>query len=156
MLQMQCVLESECETLVSTRSGGNFETLQGPLQAAERCCWFNFCIFQASAGRQSLPLTNLASSCQHQTVHLYRYAHPAVTLCCMNPTSERRGLSNHLLMPAGMDAQLMEVTLVGDVKEAKQAWLAEKDPVNKEGLWLMWNKAEERWTVSKKATGGWR
>ena len=33
---------------------------------------------------------------------------------------------------------------MGDVKEAKQAWLAEKDPVNKEGLWLMWNKAEER------------
>ena len=47
-------------------------------------------------------------------------------------------------MPAGMDAQLMEATLVGEMKEAKQAWLAEKDPVNKEGLWLMLNKAEER------------
>ena len=47
-------------------------------------------------------------------------------------------------MAAGMDAQDMEATLVGDVKEAKQAWLAEKDPVNKEGLWLLLNKAEER------------
>ena len=47
-------------------------------------------------------------------------------------------------MAAGMDAQLMEATLVGDVKEAKQAWQAEKDPVNKEGLWLMWEEAKKQ------------
>ena len=46
-------------------------------------------------------------------------------------------------MPAGMNAQHMEATLVGDVKEAKQAWRAEKDPVNKEGLWLMWEEAKK-------------
>ena len=46
-------------------------------------------------------------------------------------------------MAAGMNAQLMEATLVREVKEAKQAWQAEKDPVNKEGLWLMWEEAKK-------------
>ena len=31
----------------------------------------------------------------------------------------------------------MEAKLEGDVNEAKAAWLVEKDPVNKEGLWLL-------------------
>ena len=36
----------------------------------------------------------------------------------------------------------MEAKLEGDVNEAKAAWLVEKDPVNKEGLWLLLNDAK--------------
>ena len=46
-----------------------------------------------------------------------------------------------MLAAAGMDAQHMEAKLEGDVNEAKAAWLVEKDPVNKEGLWLLLNDA---------------
>ena len=32
---------------------------------------------------------------------------------------------------------------MGDVDEAKAAWRAEEDPVNKEGLWQMWKEAKD-------------
>ena len=47
------------------------------------------------------------------------------------------------MMAAGMDAQHMEAKLEGDVNEAKAAWLVEKDPVNKEGLWLLLKDARD-------------
>ena len=48
-----------------------------------------------------------------------------------------------MLVAADMDLQQMEAKLSGDVEEAKAAWRAEKDPANKEGLWLMWKEAKD-------------
>ena len=46
-------------------------------------------------------------------------------------------------MAAGMDAQRMEAKLEADVNKTEAAWLAEKDPVNKEGLWLLLKDARD-------------
>ena len=48
-----------------------------------------------------------------------------------------------MLVAVGMDAQVMEATLLGDVNTAKAAWLVETDPANKEGLWLIWKEAKD-------------
>ena len=47
------------------------------------------------------------------------------------------------MMPVGMDAQLMEAKLEADVNKMEAAWLAEKDPANKDGLWLLLKDARD-------------
>ena len=46
-------------------------------------------------------------------------------------------------MAAGMDAQHMEAKLEADVNKAEAAWLVEKDPANKAGLWLLLKDARD-------------
>ncbi len=42
-----------------------------------------------------------------------------------------------------MDAQQLEDKLVGDVKAAREALLAEVDPVNRAELRMMWKEAKD-------------
>ena len=48
-----------------------------------------------------------------------------------------------MLMAAGMDAQQLEAKLVGEVKAAKDALLAEMNPANKAELRMMWKEAKD-------------
>ena len=47
-----------------------------------------------------------------------------------------------MLVAAGMDAQQLEAKLVGEVKAAKDALLAEMNPANKAELRMMWKEAK--------------
>ena len=47
-------------------------------------------------------------------------------------------------MAAGMDAQHVQDKLTREVKEAKDAWVAEEDPAKSSKLHIIWKQAEER------------
>ena len=47
-------------------------------------------------------------------------------------------------MAAGMDAQHVQEKLTREVKEAKDAWVAEEDPAKSSKLHIIWKQAEER------------